>query len=252
MKILLSPAKNIDSSKTFSTKEYSIPVFQNEAESLVSKLRKFSVKKIADLMHLSTDLAELNVDRYAAWKPISSDKDGGVYAGAVFNGEVYRGLNATQFDESTLRRAQDELRILSGLYGILKPLDLIHPYRLEMGTSWAVTPTKKNLYAFWGDKIVDELNKEESELIVNLASTEYFKAIPNKKLKAKLITPVFKEFKNGKYQVVMVYAKQARGMMANYILSSGLTDPEEIKGFDREGYRFDANLSTDSEWVFTR
>lgn len=252
MKILLSPAKNIDTAKSFNVKDYSIPVFQDEAEGLVKKLSKFSVKKVADMMHLSTELAELNVRRYSDWKPVASNNEGAVYAGAVFNGEVYRGLDAINFSIATLDRAQKDLRILSGLYGILKPLDLIYPYRLEMGTKWAVTPAKKNLYAFWGDKIASELNAEESELVINLASTEYFKAVPHKKLKARVITPVFKEYKNGKYQVVMVYAKQARGMMAKYILSNGLTEAEEIKAFDLEGYRFDANLSTEDEWMFTR
>lgn len=252
MKILLSPAKNIDESKSFDTTNYTLPVFEKEAEVLVKKLQKMSVKKIVQLMHISTELGELNVKRFAEWSPAGVKEEGGLYAGAIFNGEVYRGLDAINFDKETLERAQESLRILSGLYGILKPLDLIYPYRLEMGTSWGPTPSKKNLYAFWGDKIASELNKEESEYIINLASSEYFKAVQLKKLKAKVITPVFKEFKNGKYQVVMVYAKQARGMMANYILRNGIKDPEDLKGFDREGYRFDANLSTAEEWVFTR
>ena len=144
------------------------------------------------------------------------------------------------------------MRILSGLYGILKPLDVLYPYRLEMGTKWAVTPSKKNLYQFWGDKLANELNKEEQEIIVNVASTEYFKAVNPKKLKARVITPVFKEFKNGSYQVVMVYAKHARGAMARFVVQHNISDPEELKLFNTDGYQYDDNLSTENEWVFTR
>lgn len=252
MKILLSPAKNIDDTKRFETSNYSIPVFQDEAEALVKKLQKLSAKKIAKLMHVSNDIAELNVNRYAKWSKVSDDKGGGVHAAAIFNGEVYRGLDALNLSPKALERAQEELRILSGLYGILKPLDLIYPYRLEMGTSWGPTPAKKNLYAFWGDKVVKELNSEESELIVNLASAEYFKVLPTKKIKSKVITPTFKEFKNGKYSVVMVYAKQSRGAMARYILENNIHDLDGIKLFNVGGYQFDVKQSSDTEFVFTR
>jgi uncharacterized protein len=252
MKILLSPAKNIDSSKRFSTTAYSVPIFLSNTEKLVKKMQKFSVPKLAKLMDLSQDLAQLNVERFQNWKPYLNLEEGGEHAAAIFNGEVYRGLDAHSFDAETMQRAQADLRILSGLYGILKPLDIIHPYRLEMGTRFPITPKTGSLYQFWGDSIADALNEEEQELIVNLASTEYFKAVPLKKLKARVITPVFKEFKNGKYQIVMVYAKQARGMMANYILQTGASDVESIKAFNREGYLLDANLSSEDELVFTR
>jgi hypothetical protein len=252
MKILLSPAKNIDITKRFETNEFSVPIYLDQAQKLTKKMQKFSAKQLAALMDLSSDLAQLNMERYKNWKAFEDIDSGAVHAAAVFNGEVYRGLDALSFDQETLSRAQQDLRILSGLYGILKPLDVISPYRLEMGTRFQITPKVSSLYQFWGDKIADALNSEEKELIINLASTEYFKVIPLKKLKAQVITPVFKEFKNGKYQVVMVYAKQARGMMANYILKNDCRSVDEIKTFDREGYGLDANLSSETELVFTR
>ncbi len=252
MKILLSPAKAIDMDKQLNTQEFTVPVFLDEASGLMSKLSKFSAKKIAKMMSLSTDLAELNFDRNQQWKPATELNGAFAQAGAVFNGEVYRGLDAPSMNKEQLKRAQENIRILSGLYGVLKPLDVISPYRLEMGTKWAVTPAKKNLYQFWGKKIANYLNEEEKDVIVNLASSEYFKAADAKSLKARVITPSFKEFKNGEYKVLMVYAKKARGMMARYAIDHNISDPEQLKLFDTEGYMFDANQSTENEWVFTR
>lgn len=252
MKILLSPAKNIDVTKRLTINENSTPYFISEAESLIKKLQKFSPKKIASMMHVSPDLADLNVQRYLEWDTSTELRNGKGQSVAIFNGEVYRGLDALTMDKQTLRRAQQSLRLLSGLYGVLKPLDVISPYRLEMGTKWAVTPTKKNLYKFWGNKVTDFLNAEENEVIVNLASTEYSRVIDFKKINAEVITPVFKEMKNGKPTVVMVYAKQARGKMARFILENGLSAKEEIMSFDLDGYLYDRDLSTDSEIIFTR
>ena len=252
MKVLLSPAKKIDLAKRVQTKETSTPILISEASYLAKKLKGLSAKKIGDMMKLSPELADLNYERYQSWSDSAKLGDDTARAIEAFEGEVYRGFDALSRNEKELQTAQEKVRILSGLYGILHPLDVIHPYRLEMGTKWAVTPAKKNLYAYWGDTVIDQLNAEESELIVNLASSEYFKVLPKKKLKTRVITPIFKEFKNGEYKVVMVYAKKARGMMARYIVQHNINDQELIKGFDTDGYGFDANLSKGDEWVFTR
>jgi cytoplasmic iron level regulating protein YaaA (DUF328/UPF0246 family) len=249
---LLSPAKAIDCTKRLQTDESTTPTLINEAAVLAKKMSNVSARKIGKMMHLSTDLAQLNYERYQNWseQPEISDKAG--HVGAIFNGEAYRGLDATSFTKKELAVAQKKVRILSGLYGILKPLDVIHPYRLEMGTSWAVTPKKKNLYLFWGKKIAEELNAEESDVIVNLASAEYFKAVDKKTIKPRIITPTFKDFKNGEYKVIMVFAKQSRGAMARYIVENNITDPEQLKLFDVGGYQYDDNLSEGDNWVFTR
>lgn len=252
MKILLSPAKNIDMSRTVATTQTSAPHFIKDAEALMGKMRKFSAGKIGKMMSLSKELAELNFQRNQNWRPITELNGENAHAVAIFNGEVYRGLDALTMTMANLERAQADLRILSGLYGILKPLDVMYPYRLEMGTKWAVTPAKKNLYQYWGKRIADQLNSEEKECIVNLASAEYFKAADAKNIKARVITPVFKEFKNGTYTMLMVYAKQARGRMARFIIDQGIQDVEQIKTFALDGYAFDANLSSADEWVFTR
>lgn len=252
MKVLLSPAKAIDMSKRLNSSEVCTPVFMSEAESLMKKMSKFSANKIGKMMHLSTDLSQLNYDRNQNWNTETDLTEETGHAIAAFNGEAYRGFDALTLDAAGLQIANDKVRILSGLYGILKPLDVIHPYRLEMGTKWEVTPTKKNLYQFWGDKISNALAEEEEEVIVNCASAEYFKAAKLKSLKARIITPVFKDLKNGDYKVIMVYAKQSRGAMARFIVDNNINDPEEIKAFDVGGYRYDENLSSENEWVFTR
>lgn len=252
MRILLSPAKSIDMGKRLKTTDTTLPVFLTDAEYLMSKLSKLSAKKIGGMMSLSKELAELNFQRNQEWKPETQLGDNSGHAAAAFNGEVYRGLDATTLNAAGIQRAQEEIRILSGLYGLLKPMDVIRPYRLEMGTKWAVTPSKKNLYQYWGKRIAEALNAEEQEVIINLASSEYFKAVDAKTLKARVITPVFKEFKNGEYKMLMVYAKKARGMMARYAIDHRISDPGQLKLFDTEGYMFDANQSTENEWVFTR
>lgn len=253
MKVLLSPAKAIDTSKSLQTKLSSVPVFMEDAETLISKLKKLSSKKIGEIMHLSVDLSDLNHRRYQDWKNDAELNGENMHVTAAFDGEAYRGLDAPSFNEKELAKAQDKIRILSGVYGILKPLDVIYPYRLEMGTKWAVTPAKKNLYQFWAKKIAEQLNSEnEDGLIINLASAEYFKAVDKKTLNGRVITPTFKEFKNGDYKVIMVFAKRARGLMARYIVKNNISDPEQIKLFDTDGYSFDANQSTEDNWVFVR
>lgn len=252
MKVLLSPAKAINTENKIQSSIYTEPVFLHDAATLAKKLKKMSAKKLMGMMHISEDIAQLNFERYQNWNGAVDLKGEKTQAIAAFNGEAYRGFDAGSLSEKELETAQQRVRILSGLYGILKPLDVLYPYRLEMGTKWAVTPTKKNLYQFWGDKLTNELNSEEQEIIVNVASNEYFKAVNTKKLKARVITPVFKEFKNGEYKVVMVYAKHARGAMARFVVQNNIVDPEEVKLFNTDGYQYDDNLSTENEWVFTR
>lgn len=254
MKILISPAKSIDTTIDIRVPETTTAIFLKEADSLMRKLSKLSAEKLIKLMHVSHDIAELNVNRNKSWQLPTVPSNEIKPAVSVFTGEVYRGLNVQSFNTEDFEFANNHLRILSGLYGILKPLDLMYPYRLEMGTKWEITPKVKNLYAFWGMKInkvlSDELEKDE--IIINLASTEYFKAVQPKKLKNRVITPIFKDFKNGDYKVIMMYAKNTRGQMANYIIKNKLTNSEDLKAFEVGGYRFDRNLSNEDEWVFTR
>lgn len=254
MKILISPAKSIDTSINCKVPETTTAQFLKEANQLMGKLSRFSVDKLMKLMHISTDIAELNAGRNKNWKLPTAPSDEIKPAITVFTGEVYRGLDVQSFSREDFEFANNHLRILSGLYGILKPLDLMYPYRLEMGTKWEISPKTKNLYAFWNDKLnkalTNELDKDEA--IINLASTEYFKAIQPKKLKNRVVTPVFKDFKNGDYKVIMMYAKNARGQMANFIIKNKLTNPEDLKAFEGGNYRFDSNLSSEDEWVFTR
>lgn len=254
MKVLLSPAKSIDTSSIPNIKDTSVASFLKESEQLVNKLKKFSVKKLEAMMHISRDLAELNKERYSNWTIPLEKTETIVPAAFAFNGEVYRGLDIQSFSDEELVKAQSVIRILSGMYGVLKPLDLMYPYRLEMGTKWQITSKHKNLYQFWGSKLSKFLNAEleKDEVLVNLASSEYFKAIDRKTLKAQVVTPIFKEFKNGEYKIVMMYAKHARGAMARYIVKHNVGDVEELKLYSVDGYSFDVNQSTDDEWVFTR
>lgn len=253
MIVLLSPAKAIDQERKLNSTKSSQPVFMEEAESLIKKLKKFSSNKISKMMHLSKELSDLNHQRYQDWNSSSELSNNNHHVSAIFNGEVFKGLDAPSFSKSELAIAQEKVRILSGLYGILKPMDVVYPYRLEMGTKWALTPSKTNLYKFWGTKIAKNINEENnSDTIVNLASTEYYKAVDKKELKGRVITPTFKEFKNGDYKVVMVYAKKARGLMARYIVKNNISSPEELKLFNIDGYQFDSNLSEGDSWVFTR
>lgn len=252
---LLSPAKTLDFETPTTIKEYSYPAFLADSEYLIGKLKKLSVKQIRKLMSLSEDLGQLNFDRFQSWVK-QYDENNGKQALLAFKGDVYVGLDATSLTENELLFANNHVRILSGLYGLLKPLDLMLPYRLEMGTSFAVTPKKNNLYKFWGDKLTDSLNEElkshSSKCIINLASGEYFKAINTKKLMGDLITVDFKEWKDGDYKMIGFFAKKARGLMTRYIIDNNIDNPEEIKGFDTEGYHFNSTLSNTNKWVFTR
>lgn len=254
MKVLLSPAKSIDTTRGIDVPNTTSAQFLDQSEYLVNKLQKLSANKIASMMHISKDLGELNYQRYQNWQRPEKAGDEIVPAITAFTGEVYRGLDVTSFSPADFKQAQDVIRILSGLYGILRPLDLMYPYRLEMGTSWKVTPTLSNLYKYWGTRLADSLNAEmdEDEVIINLASSEYFKAVDRKVLRPKMITPVFKEFKNGQYKVLMTYAKNARGVMARYIVQNRIKDPEQLKLFAEDRYSFDAKQSSEDEWAFVR
>lgn len=252
MKLILSPAKSIQEHPKTPIFLSSTPLFLKESSSLVSKLKKYSHKKLKDLFAVSTDIAELNYYRFQNW--VSSDQVNKalIPCGFAFNGEVYRGLNIQELSEIEVNYLNENLRILSGLYGILKPFDLIYPYRLEMGTKIQLSPKISNLYQFWDDKITNYLNQEEEDEIINLASSEYFKVIQQKKLRANFITPVFKEFRNGSYKIVMTYAKHARGEMVNFAARKNITKGENLKHFDVLGYNFDDKQSTPNEWVFVR
>lgn len=252
---LLSPAKTLDFETPSIAKEYTYPTFLDDSEYLMGKLKKLSVKQIRKLMGLSEDLGQLNYDRFQSWDK-QYDVDNSKQAVLAFKGDVYVGLQAETLNKAQLTFAQEHVRIISGLYGLLKPLDLMLPYRLEMGTSLAVTPKKNNLYKYWGDKLTDSLNKElnthEYKTIVNLASGEYFKAINTKKLKGELITVDFKDWKDGDYKMIGFFAKKARGLMTRYIIDNSVVNPEELKGFNTEGYGYNTSLSTNQKWVFTR
>jgi cytoplasmic iron level regulating protein YaaA (DUF328/UPF0246 family) len=251
MMIVLSPAKTLDFETKLPTTKFTINGHQADTMTMITGLRKLSSKKIASLMDLSEKLSDLNVERYKDFNENHETKNARP-AVFTFDGEVANGLDAYHFSAKELDLAQQKIRILSGLYGMLKPLDLIQPYRLEMGTSWA--PGKhKNLYSFWGDKITEELNSElKGEALINLASNEYFKVINTKKLESEIITCTFKEKKGKEFKPVMVFAKRARGMMANYIIKNNIKKAEDLKNFDVEKYGFNEKLSSDSEWLFTR
>ena len=254
MLIVISPAKKLDYETPSKTSVYTTPDYMGDSKLLIKQLRNYSAMDLAELMHLSMKLAELNFDRYEAWKPTCTEKNA-KQSVLAFQGDVYQGLDAASLNASELKFAQQHLRILSGLYGILRPLDLMQPYRLEMGTRLE-TSRGKNLYEFWGSTLTEGLNKHlkkiKSDTLINLASNEYFKSVKPKELNATIITPAFKEFKNGDYKMIGIYAKRARGLMSRYIIKNKLKNPEDIKDFDDEGYRFNSKLSKDNNWVFTR
>ena len=252
MKIIISPAKSLDFESNAKTNVFTQPSFLKESSLLNKKLKDLSKKKLSDLMKISPALADLNYDRNQNWhQPFSLENSKqAIYA---FTGEVFRGIDIASLAEEKIPLLQDRLRILSGLYGLLKPLDLIQPYRLEMGTRINIGKAD-NLYKFWDSNLADALNNEmkDGDLLINLASSEYFKAVPKKVLKASMITPIFKELKNGDYKIVMTYAKRARGLMVRYIIENEINTLEELKGFTTDNYAFTESLSTETELVFTR
>ncbi len=255
MLLTISPAKTLDFEKAPKPYNYTIPHFVEKADYLAKKLKNYSPRKLKNLMGISLALADLNYERYQNWKlPITSENSKeAVY---VFKGDVYQGLEASSLDVSAIDYLNKNLLILSGLYGVLRPSDLMLPYRLEMGSSFKVTPAKNNLYKFWGNDITDffnqRLKEENTDVLINLASNEYFKSVKTKNLKAHIITPEFKDEKDGNYKMIGFFAKKARGMMVRFISENKLTDPEDMKAFNSDGYYYNNNLSNDKKWVFTR
>ena len=254
MLILLSPAKTLDYTKEFDV-EPTAPAFLFDSAKLIKELKTKEPKDIASLMGLSDKLATLNFDRYQSWsaaKKMSSDSQPALF---VFQGDVYQGLQADTFNKKDITFAQKHLRILPGLYGELRPLDIIKPYRLEMGTKLQ-NSKGKNLYEFWGNKVQDnilmELKTNKSNLIVNLASKEYFTVVGSLPKDVEVVSPVFKDFKNGEYKLISFYAKKARGYMSHWMIKNKVTKSEDLKNFDAEGYKYSKKLSTESEPVFLR
>ena len=254
MLFLLSPAKALDYDTSAGHLPHTQPLFKRQSAELVGMMRDKSSQEIATLMKLSDALAGLNVARYAAWSPTFTAQNS-KQAALAFNGDVYGGLDAKSLSEAQLAWAQDRVCILSGLYGVLRPLDWMQPYRLEMGTA-LVTERGKNLYQFWGAQIADYLNQraaaDVSPVIVNLASEEYFKSVNRKALKARVVTCVFEEFRGDRYKIISFMAKRARGLMVRYAVENGLATVEKLKGFDAEGYAFDAGASAMDRLVFRR
>ena len=254
MLIVISPAKTLDYETPPVTKTRSQPAYLKDAKLLVERARQYSAQDIMDLMGVSPKIAELNVQRFANWKTPFNTKNA-KQAMLAFKGDVYTGLDAESFSEEDFQFAQEHLRILSGMYGLLRPLDLMQAYRLEMGRK-VDTERGKNLYEFWGSKITDGLNKQlavlGSDCLINLASNEYFKSVKIKELNAQVITPEFKDYKNGAYKMMGVYAKKARGMLSRYIIQHQITEPAKIKRFKQDGYAYNAELSQGNTWVFTR
>jgi cytoplasmic iron level regulating protein YaaA (DUF328/UPF0246 family) len=252
MKVVISPAKSLDFETKLPTSRFSEASFLSEAERLNKILKKKSARSLKKLMGISENLAQQNYERNQQWA-LPFTKENSRQAVYAFSGDVYRGMDVYTLPKEKIGYMQDTLRIISGLYGILKPLDLIQPYRLEMGSKFPVG-VKKNLYEFWKKKITEKLNEElkEDEVFVNLASNEYFKAIDTKSLKVPVITCTFKDFKNGEYKAIMTFAKLARGYMTRYIFDNECKTVDDLKGFNYEGYGFSEDMSGDSELVFIR
>jgi cytoplasmic iron level regulating protein YaaA (DUF328/UPF0246 family) len=252
MKIVISPAKSLDYETPIPTNQFTQGNFLTEAVRINNVLKKKSPKQLSKLMGVSQKLGEINWQRNQEWKlPFTLENSRqAIYA---FNGDVYIGFDAYSLSLDKLAQLQNKLRILSGQYGLLKPLDLMQPYRLEMGTKLKVA-NKENLYQFWGNTITEKLNSElaDSELFINLASAEYFKAIKPTLLKVPIITPVFKDLKDGKLKIIAFFAKKARGLMVRFIIDHNVETLDDLKNFNYEGYAFDANLSSENELVFTR
>lgn len=254
MIILLSPSKTLDFQNPAAVDDFTQPDFIDESEKLIKTLRNKSQKALRDLMSISKDLAKLNSERYNSWsRPFAPDNaKQSIYA---FRGDVYDGLKVDEYNEEDVAFAQDHVRILSGLYGLLRPLDLIQPYRLEMGTKLK-TRRGKNLYEFWGKSLTKTLNQElaesENPVVINLASNEYFSALQREKIKSPVIDIYFKELRDGEYKNITLFMKQARGLLTSYIVQNRITEPDKIKDFDWERYSFNQELSNEKEYYFTR
>lgn len=254
MLAIISPAKTLDYDSDIPKLAYTQPHLTDYSEQLIQICRQFSPNELASLMSISDKLAGLNVARYAQWQKAHNEQNAraAIYA---FKGEVYAGLDAYSLTHEDIQFAQQHLAMLSGLYGLLKPLDLMQPYRLEMGTALR-NPKGKDLYAYWGNIITQSLQQaldaQGDNVLINLASEEYYKAVKPQNLNARIIKPIFLDHKNGKYKVISIYTKKARGLMCRYIIQNRLTHPEQLKDFDLEGYWYDETNSTATEWVFKR
>ncbi len=254
MLIVISPAKTLDYETPATTSQYSQSDYLQEAQQLIERLRHYSVAEISATMAVSDKIAHLNLSRFKQWH-IPFTPENSKQAVLAFKGEVYSGLDAVSLSEDDFQFAQQHLRILSGLYGLLRPLDLMQPYRLEMGRK-IDTERGSNLYQFWGDIITHGINQQmkqsDSKYLINLASNEYFKSIKRPLIDGEIITPLFKEYKNGSYKIMGVYAKKARGKMSRYIIQNRISSPKELQHFTEDGYRFNPALSQANDWVFTR
>ncbi len=254
MIILLNSSKTLDFETPARITKHSIPEFSDDSQMLVDALRRLSVANFSQLMGVSEKLAVLNVDRYKNWQ-ISPAGSAAKQALLAFKGDIYAAIDVKNYTMQEFNFAQKHLRILSGLYGILRPLDLIQPYRLEMATKLS-TARGTGLYEFWGSRINQALNaalkREKSGILINLASVEYFKAVQANQLRARIVTPVFKEYRDSSYRVVAIYAKKARGLMCDYIVRNHMTRARDLKSFDLDGYRLNKKLSSEEKWVFTR
>lgn len=254
MLIVISPAKSLDFKTPPVISDFTLPELLSESEKLIGRLKTLSPKKLSALMGISKDLGELNYQRFQSWQ-LPFTPENSKQAVLAFNGDVYQGLNASTLSKENLELSQCKLRILSGLYGVLKPLDLMQPYRLEMGTKLKYYKSK-DLYAFWNPVITKKINEAVLEsggkVLVNLASNEYFKSIDKKKLKAEIVTPDFKDYKNGSYKMISFFAKRARGLMTRFIIENNITNPADLAAFNSEGYSFNTRLSKPENPVFTR
>ncbi|ALO47663.1 peroxide stress protein YaaA [Pseudohongiella spirulinae] len=254
MLLVLSPAKSLDFESPVPEQAFTQPDFLNRSEQLIKTLRQLSPEDLSELMHISPKLAELNFERNLNWQtPFTPDNARpAIYA---FTGDVYTGLDVQSLNDADIQYAQDHLCILSGLYGLLRPLDLMQAYRLEMGTSLK-HKNNNSLYEYWGSSLAEKLNERlagsQDPVLINLASNEYFKAINKKKLKARIISPVFKDYKNGQYKIISFFAKKARGMMAAWVIRNRIEDVQQLNGFDVAGYQYSASDSTEDKPVFLR
>ena len=253
MLMIISPAKTLDYESPLATETYTQPDYLDDACELIDQLKELEPHQVSNLMSVSDKLGQLNAERFGNWHtPFTPDN--ARQAILAFKGDVYTGLDAESFSEDDFAFAQQHLRMLSGLYGLLKPLDLMQPYRLEMGTKFE-NNRGKDLYAFWGSKLTSALNEllaADDKVLVNLASNEYFKSVQKKDIDGRLVTPQFKDWKNGQYKMISFYAKKARGLMCRYAIQNRITQADDLKGFNLEGYYFSDEQSDNNNWVFLR
>lgn len=258
MLVLLSPSKTLDLESPVRSTIFTKPDFLPDSEKLIERMKKYSRPGIARLMKVSDKIAALNYERFRSWQ-LPFTPDNSRQAVFAFKGDVYTGLDVSGFSAADIKYGQKHLRIISGLYGLLRPLDLIQPYRLEMGTRFDAGSngrSRDNLYKFWDDRITTAVNqalvKQNDNILVNLASNEYFKAVKPEQLKGQLVLPAFKQYKNGDYKMIALFAKRARGLMAQFIIRNQIENLDDLKRFDLDGYSYNKKFSEDWNWVFTR